>query len=49
MPDISLTFPCYNEQANVARMIERSLDVLKRHAGRYEVIVSDDGQPGSNR
>ena len=42
-PDISITFPCYNEEANVAKMIEMSLAVLKRIANRYEVVVSNDG------
>ena len=42
-PDISVTFPCYNEEANVAKMIESSLAVLGGLANRYEVIVSNDG------
>jgi len=42
-PAISITFPCYNEEANVARMIEASLRVLQRVASPYEVIVSNDG------
>ncbi len=48
-PDISLTFPCYNEEKNVARMIEQSLEVLGRLAGRHEVIVSNDGSRDRTR
>lgn len=48
-PDISVTFPCYDEEANVARMIEGSLEVLARIAGRYEVIVSNDGSKDRTR
>ena len=42
-PDISLTFPCFNEEASVGKMLDASLSVLDRLADRYEVIVSDDG------
>ncbi len=42
-PNISVTFPCYNEEKNVGKMIEDSLSVLEKIAGRYEVIVSNDG------
>jgi glycosyltransferase involved in cell wall biosynthesis len=48
-PDISVTFPCYNEEANVARMIESSLAVLRRLASRYEVVVSNDGSRDRTR
>lgn len=48
-PQISVTFPCYNEEANVARMIEASLEVLGRVADRYEVIVSNDGSADRTR
>src|SRR5439155_21675159 len=48
-PDISVTFPCYNEEANVARMIESSLAVLERIAGRHEVVVSNDGSRDRTR
>lgn len=43
LPSISVTFPCYNEEANVAQMIEDSLSVLKRIASPYEIVVSNDG------
>jgi len=48
-PDISLTFPCYNEESNVARMIDTSLAVLQSIAGRYEIIVSNDGSRDRTR
>src|SRR5437879_2364240 len=48
-PDITVTFPCYNEEANVGRMIESSLEVLSRIAGRYEVVVSNDGSSDRTR
>jgi len=48
-PDISVTFPCYNEEANVGKMIESSLAVLGRLGRRYEVIVSNDGSTDRTR
>ncbi len=48
-PDVSLTFPCYNEEANVARMIESGLAVLGELAGRFEIIVSNDGSTDRTR
>jgi len=44
-----MTFPCYNEGANVAKMITDSLAVLERFSDRYEVIVSNDGSRDKTR
>ena len=40
---ISAFFPAYNEERNVAAMVERLAAVLPRVADDYEVIVVDDG------
>jgi len=48
-PEISLTFPCYNEEASVGSMIEDSLATLAELAGRFEIIVSDDGSVDRTR
>lgn len=40
---ISVFFPCYNEQANVARVAEQAVRVLKGLGADYEVIIVDDG------
>ena len=40
---ISVFFPCYNEQDNVARTVERALEVLERLNADFEVIIVDDG------
>jgi len=42
-PAISVFFPCYNEQDNVARTVERALDVLEKLNADFEVIIVDDG------
>jgi glycosyltransferase involved in cell wall biosynthesis len=43
MVSISVFFPCYNEQENVERTVEKALDVLKKLNADFEVIIVDDG------
>lgn len=40
---ISVFFPCYNEEGNVARTTEKALAVLNEIGADYEVIIVDDG------
>lgn len=40
---ISVFFPCYNEEGNVAAMVEKACTVLDELDGDYEVIIVDDG------
>jgi glycosyltransferase involved in cell wall biosynthesis len=40
---ISVFFPCYNEQDNVARTVEQTLVVLEKLNADFEVIIVDDG------
>ncbi len=40
---ISVFFPCYNEQGNVARVVGNALKVLDGLGADYEVIIVDDG------
>lgn len=40
---ISVFFPCYNEEANIETTVTKALEVLKRVADTYEVIVVNDG------
>ena len=43
LPSISAFFPAYNEEANVASMVERLRGVLPGVADDYEIIIVDDG------
>jgi len=43
MVSISVFFPCYNEQENVVRTVEKALDVLGKLNADFEVIIVDDG------
>ena len=40
---ISVFFPCFNEQENVARTVEQALDILKKLDIDFEVIIVNDG------
>jgi glycosyltransferase involved in cell wall biosynthesis len=40
---ISVFFPCYNEQENVARTAEQALAVLEKLNADFEVIIVNDG------
>lgn len=40
---ISLFFPAYNEEANIAKSINQALTILPQFAEQYEIIVVDDG------
>jgi glycosyltransferase involved in cell wall biosynthesis len=40
---ITVFFPCYNEQGNVARVAEQAEGVLKGIGADYEIILVDDG------
>lgn len=40
---ISVFFPCYNEQDNVGKTVEKALVVLEKLDMDFEVIIIDDG------
>jgi glycosyltransferase involved in cell wall biosynthesis len=42
-PSITVFFPCYNEQDNVAKVTQQALAVLEGLHADYEVILVDDG------
>ena len=43
MVSISVFFPCYNEQANVGRTVEKALEVMGKLNADFEAIIVDDG------
>jgi glycosyltransferase involved in cell wall biosynthesis len=43
VPELSVFFPAYNEEANVRSTTEAILQVLSTVADRYEVLIVDDG------
>src|SRR5687768_6933890 len=41
--NVSVVLPAYNEQDNIATVVQRGLDVLPRLAEEFEIVVVDDG------
>lgn len=37
--DISMFFPAYNEEGNIASVIEDAQEVLRKHARNYEILI----------
>ena len=44
---ISVFFPCYNEQDNLARVVQQALSILERLKSDFEIIIVDDGSSDS--
>jgi glycosyltransferase involved in cell wall biosynthesis len=40
---LSIVLPAHNEEANIARAVQRAGEVASRHCDEHEVIVVDDG------
>lgn len=43
MKSITIVLPAYNEEKNIEKAVQASVDVLKELVSEYEVIVVDDG------
>jgi glycosyltransferase involved in cell wall biosynthesis len=44
-PNISLFFPVYNDETTVGLVAEKSLRTLRDVAGRFEIVIVNDGSP----
>jgi glycosyltransferase involved in cell wall biosynthesis len=43
LTELSVVFPCYNEEENLPRLMESVLSVIPQYADKYEVIFVNDG------
>lgn len=43
MPELSVFFPCYNEEKNIANTFNKALPIIKEIAYKWEVILINDG------
>lgn len=43
LKELSLFFPAYNEEGNLADTVEKAIPVLKKTAERYELLIVNDG------
>jgi glycosyltransferase involved in cell wall biosynthesis len=43
LTSLSIFFPAYNEEANIAKSVEKAVEVAKRLTSNYEILVVNDG------
>jgi glycosyltransferase involved in cell wall biosynthesis len=43
LPELSVFFPCYNEEANINATFNKALPIIKEIATKWEIIIIDDG------
>lgn len=43
IPELSVFYPCYNEEKNIKSTVEKTIPVLKKIAQKWELILINDG------
>ena len=43
IPQLSVFFPTYNEEKNIANTVNKAAAVLKKVAAKWEIIIVNDG------
>jgi len=43
MKSISIFFPCYNEEKNIATLVEKTIRTISQFSDNYEIIIVNDG------
>lgn len=43
LPELSIFFPCYNEEANVERVARAAVEAASRFTEKFEIILVNDG------
>ncbi len=43
LPELSVFFPFWNEEKNIARVVESAIPIAKEYAEKWEIIMVDDG------
>lgn len=41
--ELSVFFPCYNEEKNIKNTVEKAISVLEKIANKWEIIIVNDG------
>jgi glycosyltransferase involved in cell wall biosynthesis len=47
-PDISVFFPVYNDEKTIERVTLKAINILKKYANEFEVLIIDDFSPDSS-
>jgi len=43
LPELSVFYPCYNEEKNIQKTVDKTIPVLKKIAQKWEIILINDG------
>ncbi len=43
LPELSIFFPFWNEEANIAAVVQKALEIAPTIADKFEILVVDDG------
>lgn len=43
LPELSVFFPCYNEEKNISQTVEKTIPILSQVAQKWEIIIVNDG------
>ncbi len=43
IPELSVFFPCYNEENNIQKTIDKAIPIIKEITPKWEVIIINDG------
>lgn len=43
LDELSVFFPCYNEEKNIEHTVDKAIKVLKKIANKWEIIIINDG------
>jgi glycosyltransferase involved in cell wall biosynthesis len=43
LPELSVFFPCYNEEKNIAQTVNHAIPIIKQISEKWEVIIVNDG------
>lgn len=46
---VSIFFPCYNDSKSIKKLVENTLNTIKKFTNKYEIIVIDDYSTDSSR
>ena len=43
LPELSIFFPCYNEENNIVKTVDKALPIVKKITSKWEIILINDG------
>lgn len=47
--ELSLFFPCYNEEASIKNTVDKAIPIIKKTAKKWEIIIVNDGSKDNSQ